>query len=163
MSIRNRIADWISGGELSRLRIENKILSDPNLINAHLDSSGIQMTVEHPIIKIFNTYIVELFLAYKATNYLEMCMGNEKIGNFIVTVQRKAGKTPNDFRMEAEYKLDKLLKFFLSINCCAAYDKANLSDVVGYSGCDLYDEVKLVLQKVSDNKDGIFETLEKEK
>ena len=68
------------------------------------------MRMSHHIVPIIGDALRKSFLDHGGTNYVEFQCAASDGEEFIVTLQRKRGKTPNQLRLEAEQRLAELSK-----------------------------------------------------
>lgn len=101
---------------LERLYLENeklrqgladKVVSETLLREMSVQNGGLNMTLEGGAARLFAASFVDQFRESGASNYLEMSFHVDNM-HLLVTLQRVAGKTPAQFRKEAEKSLASL-------------------------------------------------------
>ena len=71
---------------------------------------GYEAWVKSDFVKVLGLIMVDLFKMNGAENYVELSLETDEFGPLVMTLQRLEGKTPHQFRMEAEDKYNELLK-----------------------------------------------------
>lgn len=66
-----------------------------------------EITMQHPEFAIMTEGLVKYFKECGGVNYVEVGAYHEELGPFVITVQRKHGKTPAQLKTEAETERDK--------------------------------------------------------
>ena len=73
------------------------------------------------------------FVGAGAVNYLEVSMTHKELGDFVVTIQRRQGKTPVQFRLEAEGVRDKAVTELKNIAKAKISDFSSSDEFVSWS------------------------------
>lgn len=73
------------------------------------------------------------FVGSGAVNYLEVAMTHQELGDFVVTIQRREGKTPVEFRMDAEREREKLASELKNIARAKMSDFSSLDEFVAWA------------------------------
>ena len=77
-------------------------------INTIFGANKADIVAKHPIFGLFIDSIMEIFLEQDAKNFIGVNVGNAEIGHFIVTVQKKDGKSPYERWIDAESRVAAL-------------------------------------------------------
>jgi hypothetical protein len=79
---------------------------EAEIVRLNYEQGGtLDMSLRHPVVFAMTKSMVEFFDDNKGDNYVETTVTAPERGQFVMTVQRKAGKTPHEFRRAAEDKL----------------------------------------------------------
>lgn len=87
----------------------HKFVSDQAFINGMSVRNGLHVELNGLACQFLAASFAGQFKGSGAVNYLEVAMSHPEVGEFVVTMQRMDGKTPVQFRKEAEAQRDKLL------------------------------------------------------
>lgn len=85
-------------------------LSDPSKARLVSFENGM-FTFSAPIVRLMTEYLAQMLIVTGAetpSNYTETEVFHDKLGALTLTLQRRSGKTPHQFRMEAEAERDAL-------------------------------------------------------
>lgn len=66
---------------------------------------GLSLVARHPVVATMAEELVKMYDEAGASNYVEVSMWHKTRGEFVMTVQRKQGRTPHECRLDAESKL----------------------------------------------------------
>ncbi len=106
--------------EIAQLKIEGSILrtiidgAAGEIISTILKDNDSpdeikKLFVEHPIFALFALEMADWFAAAGGKNYVEVLLGFKlETKDFIMTIQKKSGKTPHELRKELEAELARL-------------------------------------------------------
>lgn len=97
--------------EVDRLAglLTDKMMSETLITDLNV-KNGLNMSLEGGVARLLAEAFCEQFIDSGAENYLEMSFGSTKRPdmNLVVTLQRVEGKTPHQFRVEAEARAKEL-------------------------------------------------------
>lgn len=104
-----RLADALAQFEQAAgVSVEDYVCGQAFLNSAGQAGGDFQMQLSGLACQMLAASFAGQFKGSGATNYLEMGMTHEELGPFTVTMQRRDGKTPAQFRAEAEAERDAL-------------------------------------------------------
>ncbi len=76
---------------------------EATLQSLHYDEGGnFDVSIRHPVVFAMTQGLVQFFDDHKGENYVETTVTSPGRGQFVMTVQRKRGRTPHEFRMALE-------------------------------------------------------------
>lgn len=81
----------------------------PELVKLSFENGRWNALMRHPNVALFAQELVKFFRDAGAVNYVEITIATPELDEFILTLQRKLGKTPHELKMEAEKRLDEAL------------------------------------------------------
>ena len=80
----------------------------PELQSLHYEGGETNIAMRHPIVAYMALELAAFFKDAGGTNYVGLEFRTEDLGDMVLTVQRKLGKTPHQLRSEVEGKLAAL-------------------------------------------------------
>lgn len=95
--------------EALRAEVERLKKYEPRLVETHIREGEATARVKAPFAQDFALTMAALLTEHGAPNYIETVVTHDTVGTIAVTAQRCAGKTPHQFRQEAEAQRDAAL------------------------------------------------------
>ncbi|UCF25210.1 MAG: hypothetical protein JSV72_07340 [Ralstonia sp.] len=94
---------------IERLECAEDAIANPLLTGIQIHENSMDIGLKGAAAQIFAEAFAAQFKDSGATNYLEVHLASNDpaVGELLVTLQRKQGKTPHQFRREAEERLER--------------------------------------------------------
>lgn len=121
--------------------LANQAYRDVMLNKMNVERGGINLQLEGGACQLLANCFADQFRSSGATNYLEMSFesNDADIGELVVTMQRKDGKTPSELRSDAEAE-NKAMRSVLSL-CASVLSKVDQTPLDEYYSSELNCEV----------------------
>lgn len=94
--------------EVEQLKKDLEAACDPKLLEFKTREAITEAKVQGGAAVILATLFESVFETAGGINYVEVDLHHKRLGGLIMTIQRMQGKTPHQFRVEAEAKVEDL-------------------------------------------------------
>jgi DNA-directed RNA polymerase subunit L len=71
-----------------------EVIQEPELVDLHLDKSGLEFRMRHPIIVTMANHLADAFKAAGGINFVSFEITHVDLGPMTLTMRRRAGQTP---------------------------------------------------------------------
>lgn len=132
-------------------RLTGVITGDAGIKQLVVDEKGLRLAASHPMMHALACEMASFFKSAGGINYVELSMCHQEEGPFVLTLQRREGKTPNDLKAEAEKERDAAREAIRgAVRWLEKARCPNCGDLgtVGGEQCQLCYEQKLVLDQL---------------
>ena len=86
----------------------NEPIPEAELVEMHMDKSGLEFRLKHPIVPVMAQHLVEAFKAAGGVNYVSFEINTEDLGPLTMTMQKRWGKTPDALAHKYRDALEKI-------------------------------------------------------
>lgn len=81
---------------------------EAQIVEMHLDQSGFNFKVQHPVVPLLATYLADAFRDAKGINFVSFDIDHPEIGPLQLVMQRRLGATPANLAHRYREALERI-------------------------------------------------------